>query len=273
MLFLTVVFLAGFFLRLFRTKGKAYTLIKPFWEKPLALVVLILSSPILFIAGFLIRLESRGPLIYRQQRIGINRRRNNGQSQNAGVGSFAHDSTQDRRREDLGGRPFVMYKLRSMKPDAEQETGPVWSPGDHDPRITKLGRYVRRLHLDELPQFYNVLVGDMSIIGPRPEREVFISQLKSVIDNYHKRLDVMPGITGLAQVYHKYDESLEDVKIKLEYDSEYVNNISFLLDAKIIILTVALILKTSFAALRWRVAIKRTPPKTPDSLFREDIPS
>ncbi len=128
-----------------------------------------------------------------------------------------------------------------MVHEAEAGTGPVWA-GRDDPRITRVGRFMRRLHLDELPQFINVLKGDMSLVGPRPERPAFVNQFRYTIPLYERRLNVKPGITGWAQVKHKYDESLTDVMDKLRYDLFYLENMSLALDLKIILSTVGVIL-------------------------------
>ena len=125
--------------------------------------------------------------------------------------------------------------------DAEKLSGPVWSQ-KHDPRITKIGKFIRRVRIDEIPQMYNVLKGEMSIVGPRPERPFFVEKLAEEILYYKRRLKVRPGITGWAQVKHKYDESLEDVKIKLRYDLFYIENMSLRMDFKIIIRTIYIVL-------------------------------
>ena len=128
-----------------------------------------------------------------------------------------------------------------MLPDAEKLSGPVWSM-KNDPRITKVGKFIRRVRIDEIPQMYNVLKGEMSLVGPRPERPFFVEKLADEILYYKRRLKVRPGITGWAQVKHKYDESLEDVKIKLRYDLFYIENMSLRMDFKIIIRTIYIVL-------------------------------
>jgi lipopolysaccharide/colanic/teichoic acid biosynthesis glycosyltransferase len=140
-------------------------------------------------------------------------------------------------RVGLHGDPFVMYKFRSMYVDAEKKTGPTWA-SDNDPRITPVGIWLRKLRLDELPQLYNVLKGDMSLVGPRPEREYFVNQFKKQIPLYTRRLRVRPGITGWAQVKWKYDETFDDVVEKTKYDLFYVENISLKMDLKILINTI-----------------------------------
>jgi lipopolysaccharide/colanic/teichoic acid biosynthesis glycosyltransferase len=128
-----------------------------------------------------------------------------------------------------------------MYEDAEENTGPVWSSKD-DPRVTGVGKIIRRVRIDELPQMVNVLKGTMSIVGPRPERPFFVEKLSQEIPYYKRRLKVRPGITGWAQVKHKYDESVEDVKIKLRYDLFYIENMSLRMDFKIIMRTIFVVL-------------------------------
>jgi len=165
--------------------------------------ILLAGLPLWFIIALAIKLDSRGPVFYKQERVGRN------------------------------GEVFKMLKFRSMHTDAERKTGPVWS-GKNDPRITKVGKVIRRFHLDEVPQFINVLIGDMSIVGPRPERPYFVNKLSKEIPLYRQRLRVRPGMTGWAQVKYKYDQTIEDVKSKLKYDLFYIENISWRLDLKIL---------------------------------------
>ena len=153
-----------------------------------------------------IKLNSRGPIFYRQTRVGRN------------------------------GKEFTLYKFRSMVQDAEKKSGAVWAKKD-DPRITKVGRLLRKTHLDEIPQFYNVLKGDMSLVGPRPERKKFVDEFTKLIPLYQRRMCIRPGLTGWAQVRHKYDETLDDVREKTGYDLFYINHISIALDLRIILLT------------------------------------
>ncbi len=166
-------------------------------------VVVVAMTP--FIA-ILIKLESPGPVFYSQKRVG--------------------------RR----GREFTLLKFRSMIQDAESASGAVWAIKD-DPRVTKIGRFLRKSHLDEMPQFFNVLLGQMSLVGPRPERSQFVEEFKTKIPLYERRLRVRPGITGWAQVRHKYDESIADVAEKTRYDLFYIDHLSLLLDLKILIAT------------------------------------
>jgi len=159
----------------------------------------------------LVRLSSGGPALFRQQRIG-----------------------QD-------GVPFTLYKFRSMYRDAEAVSGAVWAKKD-DPRITPVGKWLRRLRLDELPQLFNVLKGDMSIVGPRPERPEFVAELEKRIPFYRQRHCVKPGITGWAQINHKYGDTIEDTIAKLEYDLYYIKNLAPALDALIMLRTAKVML-------------------------------
>ena len=140
-------------------------------------------------------------------------------------------------RVGLDGRPFTLYKFRSMRADAEAETGAVWASKD-DPRVTSFGRIIRKLRIDEIPQLFNVLKGEMSVVGPRPERPEMVQSLSEKIPYYRHRHCVRPGITGWAQVNYKYGDTLEDVIRKLEYDLYYIKNMSLSLDSYIIFLTI-----------------------------------
>jgi len=160
-----------------------------------ALVGLIITAPVLPFLAAIIKFTSPGPVIYKQQRVGL--------------------VTEDKMRT------FNMYKFRSMRNDAEQKTGAVWATED-DPRLTKIGKFMRKTRLDEIPQFVNVLKGDMSLIGPRPERPCIANNLEDQIPFYLERTyGIIPGITGLAQVYQGYDETIDDVRNKLNYDLAY----------------------------------------------------
>ncbi len=174
-------------------------------------LLFIVLFPLIALA---IRLESRGPVLYSQERIGINKRRRSTRS--GKTKALTHP-----RGEDYGGRPFTIYKFRSMFIDAES-AGPQLCRKGHDPRVTRVGWWLRSLHLDELPQFWNILKGDMSFIGPRPERGHFTLQFGRTIPHYRQRmLFVKPGLTGLAQVVLGYDDSLESVVRKTYYDYSY----------------------------------------------------
>lgn len=167
------------------------------------LIMLLLIPPILLLNA----LTSPGPLFYRQQRVG------------------------------QGGKPFRITKFRSMKPDAEKENGAVWAEKDDD-RITLTGKWLRRLHLDEIPQVINVIKGEMSLVGPRPERSDFVGLLACEIPYYRARHCVRPGITGWAQIHQNYGGSIDDARVKLEYDLYYIKKVSLWLDLVIMLRTV-----------------------------------
>lgn len=187
----------------------------PAWEEStkrlidvlVSLVVLAAGLPLWVGVGLLIRLTSPGPAVYRQQRVGQH------------------------------GRRFTMYKFRTMRADAEAQTGPVWAQ-ENDPRYTRVGRWLRKTRLDEVPQFWNVLKGQMSLVGPRPERPYFVEKLAQEIPLYNRRHRVKPGITGWAQVKWKYDTTLEDVRQKVKYDLFYIENMSLRMDFKILFRTI-----------------------------------
>jgi exopolysaccharide biosynthesis polyprenyl glycosylphosphotransferase len=191
----------------------------PEWEKKLkrlmdivlSSILLIVSFPVTFLFAIAIKLDSKGPIFYRQERMGLN------------------------------GKVFKIVKFRTMVQNAEKGTGPVWSTKG-DSRITKVGRFIRKVRIDEIPQCINVLKGDMSFVGPRPERPFFVEKLSKEIPLYKRRLKVRPGITGWAQVKHKYDETIDDVKMKLRYDLFYIENMSLRMDFKIIFRTIFVVL-------------------------------
>jgi exopolysaccharide biosynthesis polyprenyl glycosylphosphotransferase len=177
-----------------------------------SLFVLTLGLPFGLVIAAMIRIDSRGPVFFRQERIGRN------------------------------GKPFHVIKFRSMIQDAERHSGPVWA-AKNDPRVTHVGRVLRKLRIDEFPQLFNVLTGEMAIVGPRPERAFFVEKLKKVYPLYSRRLLIRPGITGWAQVKGTYDQTIEDVKTKLDYDLFYMENMSLRMDLKIILNTVYIMLR------------------------------
>jgi lipopolysaccharide/colanic/teichoic acid biosynthesis glycosyltransferase len=195
----------------------------------LALAALIILSPLLLIIALLVFVTSRGPVFYTQTRVGMDRREPLDPNQN------------HRRRLDIGGQPFTIYKFRTMRVDAEQGTGAVWAQ-PRDPRVTTIGRFLRQYRLDELPQLLNVLKGEMNIVGPRPERPTIFAELRERIAEYPLRQRAKPGITGLAQINHHYDHSLEDVRTKVQYDLEYIRRRSLLEDLRIMLKTLPVIL-------------------------------
>jgi exopolysaccharide biosynthesis polyprenyl glycosylphosphotransferase len=175
-----------------------------------ALIGAILSLPIVLLTAVLIKLESKGPVFYKQERVGKN------------------------------GRIFVLAKFRSMRVDAET-SGPVWA-SKKDNRTTRVGRIIRKIRVDEIPQFWNILKGEMSFVGPRPERPHFVAQLAEEIPFYEQRHLIAPGLTGWAQIKYPYGASIEDARQKLQYDLFYIKNHGLFLDALIIFETIKIIL-------------------------------
>ena len=168
-------------------------------------------SPFLILVAIAIKLDSRGPVLFAQERVGENE------------------------------ETFKLYKFRSMKADAEKESGPVWAQED-DPRVTRVGKIIRKLRIDELPQLWNVLKGDMSFVGPRPERPFFVEQLKKKIPYYNERSSVKPGVTGWAQIKYPYGSTEKDALEKLKYDLYYIKNMTMLIDFIVIFHTVKIML-------------------------------
>ncbi|MGH7450877.1 MAG: sugar transferase, partial [bacterium] len=166
----------------------------------------VFSSIFFLVVPILIKLDSKGPIFYGQQRAGLNYRRRDRRQVNIKV---THERRAgERRKEDLFGRPFMVYKFRTMRVDAEKASGAVWAQKD-DPRTTRVGRVLRFIHLDEIPQFFNVLCGEMSLVGPRPERPQIMVKLVEDIPQFPERLQVKPGITGVAQIYCGYDATID----------------------------------------------------------------
>jgi sugar transferase (PEP-CTERM system associated) len=192
-------------------KSSLQSTLKAVVDAFLAWVLLVLLLPLMVVVAVLIKLDSKGPVFFTQQRAG------------------------------KGRHLYQIYKFRSMVQNAEGATGPVWA-GESDARITRVGKILRRFRIDELPQIWNVLKGDMSFVGPRPEREVFIKELVKQIPYYDARLTVKPGITGWAQINYSYGASVEDAIEKLNYDLFYIKNMSFLMDILIILRTVKIVL-------------------------------
>jgi lipopolysaccharide/colanic/teichoic acid biosynthesis glycosyltransferase len=167
--------------------------------------------------------------VYSQTRVGLDRRRNH------------IDALYSNRKQDQGGMVFTIYKFRTMRADAERNSGAIWATRN-DPRVTKLGRFLRRTRLDELPQLVNVIRGDMNIVGPRPERPSIFVRLRDDLPNYRLRQRARPGITGWAQINHTYDTSIDDVRAKIRYDLEYLERQSLAEDLKIMMKTVPVML-------------------------------
>jgi lipopolysaccharide/colanic/teichoic acid biosynthesis glycosyltransferase len=194
-----------------------------------AVAALVLVSPLMLLTALLVKLTSRGPVLYTQTRVGIDRRWNRTRA------------LHERRREDLGGTPFTIYKFRSMRADAEKDGVAVWATANDD-RVTAVGRLLRQTRLDELPQLFNVLRGDMNIVGPRPERPSIFVRLREQVDSYAVRQRVRPGITGLAQISSSYDTNLDDVRRKVAFDVAYMQRQSLLTDITIMLKTVPVML-------------------------------
>ena len=177
----------------------------------LSSIMLVLLSPLILMVALAIKLDSKGPVLFSQERVGEN------------------------------GEIFKVYKFRSMREDAEAQSGPVWAKED-DPRTTKVGKIIRKLRIDELPQLWNVLKGDMSFVGPRPERPFFVEKLKKTVPYYNERFAVKPGVTGWAQVKYPYGATEQDALEKLKYDLYYIKNMSLIMDLMVIFHTVKIVL-------------------------------
>lgn len=184
-----------------------YSIVKRLFDFFASLIAIIILFVPMIIIGILVKCTSKGPILYKQERLGKN------------------------------GKPFKLVKFRSMRVDAEAN-GAQWSQGDDDPRITKFGRFMRKARIDELPQLFTILSGKMSIVGPRPEREVFYNEFEKYIHGFRERLKVKPGLTGLAQVSGGYDLKPEE---KIIYDIEYIKKRSIWMDIKVIFKTVLVI--------------------------------
>ncbi len=192
-------------------QGLMRTLVKRVFDIIFAVVLIIVSTPIMLITGILILLESGGPMLYLQERVGLN------------------------------GRLFSVVKFRSMRTDAEKDGKPRWAAAGDD-RVTRVGRVIRKLRIDELPQLFTVLAGDMSLVGPRPERPFFVDKLTQEIPYYSVRLSVKPGLTGWAQVRYHYGASMEDSAEKLQFDLYYVKNHTWFLDLVVLFETIGVVL-------------------------------
>ena len=200
-----LIFSSGF------RKSRLLKTLKRTFDFAAAAIGLVLASPMMAMVALAVKLTSPGPALYRQQRVGVQ------------------------------GRVFTVYKFRSMRNDAEAQTGAVWAQ-KNDTRVTAIGNFLRRIRLDELPQLWNVLIGEMSLIGPRPERPEFVTELTKTIPFYGQRHIVRPGITGWAQVRYTYGSSVEDAMEKLQYDLFYIKNLSLALDLFIAFSTIKTIL-------------------------------
>jgi lipopolysaccharide/colanic/teichoic acid biosynthesis glycosyltransferase len=191
-----------------------------------AALALVLCLPLMLLIAVLVVLTSPGPVLYTQTRVGVDRR--------------SRFSVDGRRRVDYGGRLFKIYKFRTMRSDADR-AGEVWASPD-DPRVTPVGRVLRKYRLDELPQLINVLKGDMNLVGPRPEQPKIFTRLRDKIDRYAERQQVLPGITGLAQVSQNYDSNIDDVRQKVLFDLHYISHRSWRQDLKVMVKTVPVVI-------------------------------
>jgi lipopolysaccharide/colanic/teichoic acid biosynthesis glycosyltransferase len=196
-----------------------YQPVKRVLDVVLALLISVVAVPVMLLAAVLVKLTSRGPVLYSQTRVG------------------------------RGGRPFTIYKIRSMHHDCEKISGVRWSRTG-DPRVLPIGRLLRRTHIDELPQLWNILRGEMSLVGPRPERPEFVPQLEQAIPHYRDRLLVLPGVTGLAQIHLEPDTDLSSVERKLMFDLYYIKHLSFWSDLRILLATTVHVFQP-FIANRW----------------------
>ncbi|MGQ9609406.1 MAG: sugar transferase [bacterium] len=192
--------------------SKYYLYVKRIIDIIVGLFGLILFSPLILVVAILIKLDSKGPVFFSQERVGKN------------------------------GKIFKIYKFRTMKKDAEEKTGPTWATDD-DPRTTYIGKKLRKTKIDEIPQFVNLLKGDMSLVGPRPERPCFVDKFKKYIPGYERRLDVLPGITGLAQLRNGYDKDAPRLIRKLRFEITYIKKMSLSMDIKLIIETIVCAIK------------------------------
>jgi lipopolysaccharide/colanic/teichoic acid biosynthesis glycosyltransferase len=192
-----------------------------------AAVGIVVTAPVMLAAAVIVKLTSPGPVIYKQTRVGMDRR-----------GSRTPNPT-IRRSHDIGGKPFSIYKFRTMW--ADSGAAQVWA-SKNDNRVTSVGRVMRKYRLDELPQLFNVLRGDMNVVGPRPEQPKLFEDLRQKIDRYPARQQVLPGITGWAQINLAYDSCVEDVRKKLDCDLEYIRRRSMLEDIRIMARTLPVML-------------------------------
>jgi lipopolysaccharide/colanic/teichoic acid biosynthesis glycosyltransferase len=190
-----------------------------------AAVGIVLTAPLMLVIAFLVKLTSPGPVLYRQVRVGLDRR-------NPRLPMGNH-----RRTIDYGGKPFTIYKFRTMSTAASRSGQQVWA-SQNDARVTPLGRILRKYRLDELPQLFNVLRGDMNVVGPRPEQPNLFASLRTQVSLYGDRQAVRPGITGWAQINHHYDASVDDVRTKVALDLEYIRRQSFGEDLRIMLRTI-----------------------------------
>ncbi|MFN0196698.1 MAG: sugar transferase [Planctomycetaceae bacterium] len=232
-----------------RSLSERTRLVKRVMDIVISATMLVLLAPVMLLVILLVKLTSPGPAIYSQVRVGLNLRRDRGDRRARTNPESDNDKRRaeerDRRRSEGFGKPFVLYKFRTMRTDAEKNGAQLAVKGDS--RITPIGRFLRKTRLDELPQLWNVLKGEMTLVGPRPERPVFIEQLSQEIPDYINRLGLKPGLTGLAQVINGYDTDIESIRRKVALDLLYLQNCCIKNDLKILLRTVRVILTGSGA--------------------------
>ena len=235
-----------------RCLGETTRMLKRINDVVVSATMLILLSPVLLLVAIAVRLTSRGPVIFSQKRVGLNlrqkkrdRRQRDDENVELPDGVERRGTGINRRRDGGYGKPFTLYKFRTMKIDAEKNGAQFAVKGD--PRVTCIGRFMRKTRLDELPQLWNVLRGEMSLVGPRPERPEFIEKLSAEVPNYINRLGLKPGLTGLAQVINGYDNNIESFKRKVNLDLLYLQNCCYLNDLKIMFRTIRVVLTGSGA--------------------------
>lgn len=215
-----------------------------------AATLIVLLAPLMLLVALLVKLTSPGPVIFAQTRVGLNLRRPGRDRRQFSDGPPDDGGERrrpgtDRRTEFSYGRHFTLYKFRTMRTDAEQGGARFAVKGD--PRVTSIGRFLRRTRLDELPQLWNVLKGEMSLVGPRPERPEFMRQLSDQIPNYLDRLGLQPGLTGVAQILNGYDNEIESFRRKVAFDLHYLQHCSVWNDVKILFRTIAVVISGSGA--------------------------
>jgi lipopolysaccharide/colanic/teichoic acid biosynthesis glycosyltransferase len=195
----------------------------------IACSAIVCAVPLMLLIALAVKLSSRGPVFYTQTRVGLNRRR-------------LLPAGARYREADCGGKPFTIFKFRTMRVNGHgpEDPGQIWATPD-DPRVTRVGRFLRLYRLDELPQLVNVLFGDMDIVGPRPEQPAIFSRLRGQIPGYQERQRVRPGITGWAQINQHYDSSIDDVRKKLTFDLEYISRRSIAEDLRIMLRTLPVV--------------------------------
>lgn len=225
-----------------RCLSESTRLSKRLMDIVISATMLILLAPVMALVAVAVKLTSRGPVIFCQERVGLNQRQKRRDRRHS-LASDPPDAVErrsgSRRQSHSYGKTFIIYKFRTMRVDAEI-AGAQFAV-KNDPRITSIGRFLRKTRLDELPQLWNVLTGEMSLVGPRPERPVFIEKLSAEIPNYLHRLGLKPGLTGLAQIINGYDNNVESFKRKVNLDLLYLQNCCVLNDVKILIRTIGVV--------------------------------